>query len=232
MKFTTRRFPARLLVLFSLCCLLTACDLDETLTFNVDGGGTYVARLSVEKQFAEYMPKIAEDARQRGFKVEESESPDRKILIMRRDFANVAELNDSKDTYSLLVERQAAFRRNYVLTVNINPAWVNSIQNRTIHVSLPVSVLSTTNGTISGRRVDWDCRNGRSLVIRAAGIPMPFGLNPALLALVLLGLIVAGAITLRKRRGPAAAVCSRCATPLVAAAQFCPACGESATATA
>ncbi len=230
-----RRHPVRLLLLLGLCCLLTACDLDETVAVNSDGSGTYVARLSVEKQFADSIAGIKAQAQQRGYKVEDSETPDRKILTMRRDFANVSELNDSNDTYTLQLESRAGLQKSYTLSLRINTsAWVNPIQKRMIHFTLPVPVISATNGTFSGRHVDWDCTNGGSLVIQAAGVPLPFGLTPLLLAflLVAVGIAAVAAVRARKKRASPATVCANCATPLGASAQFCPACGTRAAAPA
>jgi hypothetical protein len=221
-----RRARLQMIVVFVLCALLTACELEETITITEDGSGTYIARISVDKQFAEVVPDVKTRAQQRGFRIiEESETADRKLVVLQREFANIAEISDDTDAYTLFVARPSKFKRAYSLRIASRAsAASNGFQKRIIRITLPVTLTSASAGTMSGRSIEWDATHGGVSEVQATGVVLPFGLTPAILALlVLLALGATGSFLHRARK--AVPVCPACGASTVAAARFCAGCG-------
>lgn len=213
-------------VVFLLCIVLVACELEETITIKQDGSGTYVARIAIDKQFAEAVPDIKTRAQQRGFRVvEETETTDRRVLVIQRDFANIGEISDDTDIYALRLDQPSKFKRAYSLRIaSRTSARSNGFQKRIMRVTFPVSVTSASSGSVKGRTVEWDATNGGTLEVEAAGIVLPLGLSvPVLVLLILLGLGAAGLAHRRARTVLPA--CPACGTSTLAAARFCATCG-------
>jgi hypothetical protein len=220
----------RFLFLAVLCALLVACELDENIVINRDGSGTYTARISVEKQFAGALTEIKSKAAEGHYTVvEESDTADRHVLVIRREFHDIAELNDRTDHYALRVDRASRFKTSYFLQMKSGGGGAfNGFQKRAVHITMPVGVTSATGATISGNRVEWDATNGGTLEVEASGVAMPFGLSP-LIAVIVLALLAVAFIVLRRRR-VVVRTCSACQTPAVPGARFCAKCGSAISA--
>jgi hypothetical protein len=224
------QFPAvRLLVLLSITLLLISCEIEESLKINADGSGTYLVRISVEKQFGQALPEIKSKAQQRGFIVtEEPETADRKVVLLTKNFSNVSELNDDTDTFSLIKTDAGGLKRGYLLTIfsgtNVS---ANGWQKRTMRIVMPVAVLSASDGHTKDREVEWDSSRGGTLVVEAAGTPLPFGLTLTAAGLMLLLLIVVS-MGFRSRR-LSDYRCTVCGSRQALGALFCTACGTKTT---
>jgi hypothetical protein len=217
------RFRAALL-LAVLCFWLVGCELEETLTLNADGSGTYTARILIDKQFAEALGDIKSKATSEGYRiVEESETPDRKVLVISKDFQNVSELSDRSDSYSLRIEQPSKWKRAYALDVATRSSAANGVQKRTLTIVFPMAVKSSTGGTVSGHEVRWDATTGGTLHVEAAGFLLPFGLTPIRAGFALAVLASALLVFLRSRRGPQA--CAACGNVSDATSRFCGSCG-------
>src|ERR1051325_5169953 len=201
----------RWLSLLVVCALLTACELDETLTIRSAGDGTYVVRIAVEKQFGEVLDKLKSESQEKGFTVvSQSETPDRKVLVLRRDFHNVSELSDENDTYALRISHPSRFKVSYALFVTTRAsAASNGFQKRTMRITMPVSITTASSGTASGHTVEWDVTNGGSLQVDAAGVVLPYGINgdTAIASLLVLAAIVVLLVFRRRRTAP---ICGSC----------------------
>jgi hypothetical protein len=223
---TTRRLQLRVLIALSaLCLLLSACEVEEELELNADGSGTYRARILVEKEVGEALQEVRNDAQKRGFIVaEEGETANRKFIVVAREFQNVVELNDKDDTYALDVAQISPFKATYRLSLNFRSNPAASGFSRSIQVSMPATVASTSAGTVTGSSVRWDCSQPGTLEVQAAGLVLPLTGSQRKLAL---GLLVFGALLLVgvriARRKPRS--CPNCGARLEPNAKFCLKCG-------
>jgi hypothetical protein len=213
-----------LVLLVLLCFWLVGCELEETLTFNADGSGTYVARILIDKQFAGAVGDIKSKATSEGYRiVAESETPDRKVLVISKDFRDVSELSDKSDSYGLRRHEPSKWQRTYSLDFRTRSSTGNGIQKRTMKVVFPMAITSSTTGTVTGHEVVWDATQGGSLHVEAAGVLLPFGLTPIRTSVAVA--VAGGALLLllRRRRGPQA--CSSCRELSAISARFCGSCG-------
>ena len=222
-KGTTHRLRALLLLAF-LCFGLLGCELEETLTLNADGSGNYLARILIDKQFGEAVGNIKSKAIAEGYKiVEESETPDRKVLVIRKDFRDVSELSDKSDNYSLRIDQPSKWKRAYSLDFSTRSSTGNGIQKRTLTVVLPMGVTSSSAGTVSGRSVSWDATQGGSLHVESSGYLLPFGMKPLHAGAILTVVAAALLLLLRSRRGPQP--CSSCGDVAEPTSRYCGSCG-------
>ncbi|MEA2162244.1 MAG: hypothetical protein QOK37_371 [Thermoanaerobaculia bacterium] len=218
------------LVILAALILLTSCEIEEAVAIKSDGSGTYVARITIEKQFAAALPELKTKALQQGFRVtEEAGTAEGSVIVLAKDFQDVSQLSDDNDRYSLAKSEGDGFRHAYSLTISCRTnASANGWQKRVMRISMPVKINTASSGSVSGRHVEWDCSSGGTLVVDAAGILFPFGLTPVtggVLTAVILLMVVMG---IRTRR-PARYRCTACGVPQAADVAFCTACGARAS---
>lgn len=211
-----------------VAALSMACKIEEELAISGDGSGSYRARVSVEKQFAEAIGELKKQAAQKGFEVAgEGETADVKYLDVRRDFKSVSELNDDEDEYSLASTRESWLKGKYSLVLNFrsNPSASNF--QRRIVVTLPASIISASAGEVSGRSVSWDCSRPGLLRVEAEGLSLPLTATQMRLvgATVVVGVLLLGVIRVRRRR-PRPLLCPKCNEALEGVVAFCPRCGN------
>lgn len=219
-----RFFRTALLLL--LGCALLACEVEEDIRLNADGSGTYRAKVSVEKQYGEALSERKGEADKKGFRiVEQGETKTHTFVVMARDFADVAELNDDEDSYTLQIDRPSALKGSYRLTLGFESSAAESGFKRRTRITMPVSIKQASVGTISGRSVDWDSSQGGTLSVEASGFVLPLTRSRRRIALgvIVLGVVAIGGLRWSRRaRGPR---CAKCGRGLAAEARFCPDCG-------
>lgn len=220
------RLRAFVLLAF-LCFWLIGCELEETLVLNADGSGTYSARILLPKEFAGAIGDLKAKATAEGFQVvEESETVDRKVLVIRKDFRDVSELNDNSNHYSLRVDQSSKWKRAYELSLDTGSGSGDGIQKRTMTIVLPVAVTSATSGTVTGREVRWDATSGGSIHVAASGYLLPFGMTPLQTGIALAAVAAASLLFLRGRRPR---TCPACGVGSDGSARFCGSCGVKVT---
>jgi len=221
----------RRIALFAVCMLLVGCELDETIILRRGGDGTYTVRIAVEKQLGDVLDKIKTELQPKGYViVSESETTDRKVLVVKREFRDVSELSDQTDTFSLRIDHPSRFKTAYWLSIaSTANAASNGFQHRTMRITMPLSITNNSAVTVSGRTVEWDLTKGGTLAIEASGVVLPFGGSLELVAAVILGLAAIVLTLLFLRRGPAAK-CTGCGAAIAGGAKFCGSCGAAITA--
>ena len=220
-----RRALGLSLILSAACFLLTGCEIEENIVLNADGSGSYVARVAVEKEVGEAIGEVRSEAEKRGFRVvEEGETADRRFLVVRREFHDISELNDEKDSYGLSTERKGLLRRVFHLTLAFRSTPAENGFTRTVKITMPTTISSASAGTVDGTSVEWDCSRPGTLQVEAAGLVLePRLQRAAILGGLAVGLLVlAGILATRWRRQ---ARCRRCGAALRAGARFCESCG-------
>lgn len=213
-----------LLVTAVLSVLLVGCELEETLTFNADGSGTYLSRFTIYKQFASAIDELKAKVTAQGYTVvEESETAEAKILVFKKDFREVSELSADFDRISLSVEEPELWKRSYSLNFSVDSSAASGLQKRTIKVVFPVAITTASAGAVDGREVVWDGRGGGTFHVEAVGFILPFGITAVKAGVGLALLFAAVFVLVRSRRR--APTCTSCGATDGVSGRFCVSCG-------
>ena len=219
-----------LVTMLSLGASLLGCKVEEILKFAADGSGSYRARIAVEPEFAEILPRLKKQSEQQGLRIlEEGKRDGDHFLVVGRDFTSVDKLNDKDDSYKLKVDRQSWLRSSYRLEIVLGSNLAASGFERTLKVEMPVRVIRSSAGTVAAKSVVWDASQGGTLRVEAAGFALPFGGGWLALVLGLVAFVGVGLVAIRLRGPRGQSSCHGCQAPLAAGAKFCPGCGREQT---
>lgn len=204
--------------------LLLSCTVDEDLRVNSDGSGSYRARISVPKPFAEGFADLRKEATKNGFTVvEEGENDRERFFVISKDFADIEALNDSHTHFELTMTNTGFLRREYRLRAVLKAIAYGSFKRR-FTVAMPGKVLSATDGEITGAGVRWEGSTGGSFEVVSSGFYLPLGAGQRTAVLVAIAVLLLF-LVLRRRRQSSAAFCPTCSAALRAGARFCGICG-------
>jgi len=190
----------RLVVMAGVVALLfLACTIEEDLRINADGSGTYRVKISIPKQLGEGFGDFRKEAEKDGFTVErEGETEQERFILLRKNFSDVASLNDSHGRFELTTTDTGILRREYRLRATLQAVGFGSYKRRLL-ITMPGEVQSTSAGERSGSRVTWDGHQGGTIEVVASGFHLPVSSNQKLAFLT----IAAGGLlflAMRRRR--------------------------------
>src|SRR5690349_3913882 len=208
------------------CTGMQRCSLEEDLTVQPDGSGSYKAHVEIPSELAQGAPDIKQKAQQQGFTlVQESDSGGALRLVFSKDFRSVSDLSDGGDTYELTLERHSPFRMSYRFTHVMKSSPAVAGFSCSFRATLPASITHASGGSISGRTVLWDCGQGGTLTADGSGLAFSLQLWQKVL---LLALTVGGGgilVTRRRKTGARASTCPKCGARVPVGIRFCQACG-------
>lgn len=200
----------RMRPIFKVLCvcaalLLTACEIEDDLRLTSNGSGIYQMKISVEKQLTQALVELRKELEKEGYKVVlDGETPDRRFLVIRKDFKSVSELNDNNNRFEFNVLDGGFLQRKYRFNASLGSAGGNFKRQFTIH--MPGDVTMASAGERHGNSVTWDCASGGTITLEASGLSLPFampgqaGAMGTVLVVVLIALFV-----IHRRKARAAA---------------------------
>lgn len=219
------RFPA---IAACLSLLLFACAIEEELRINADGSGTYGVKLTVPKEMGSDFGDLRKSAAEEGFTVvEERETEQERVLVLRKDFTDISSLNDGNSRFELATSTAGWLEREYRFRARLQAVGYGAFK-RQITISMPGRIKASSQGEIDGSRVRWDASRGGSIEITARGYSIPLS-NRTLLLIALITAALAFLVVRRNRAARVQAFCAICRTPRAHAARFCAACGAEAS---
>jgi hypothetical protein len=225
--FVTRR--ARLILIAGTAALLLlACAVEEDLRLDFDGSGTYRVKVTIPKSLADGFGDLRKQAEKDGFVVaEEGETETDRFIVMRKEFTDVSSLNDDNSRFELTMTDRGLLRREYRFRATLQSVGFGAYQ-RHFTLAMPCNVVSASEGTIDGSRVQWNASDGGTIEVIASGFFLPMSRNQRLLVLAVAMLGVALLVFRRRTSVRPKAVCAACQTDLSPDERFCRKCGAGA----
>jgi hypothetical protein len=157
----------RIPVLCALWLLLGGCELEQALFIGSDGSGSCDIRICIDRNVAATLPDIRHKAETEGYHVvAEHGTASQHVLVVRKEFRNVTELDGDLGTFRLTVTRRGLLRRDYQLTAVLAPLAIE----RQFTIMMPGRITSTSAGTVDGSRLQWRTRGGGTLQVATSAI--------------------------------------------------------------
>lgn len=162
-----------IITLILLCAFITSClEVKQAININRDGSGD--ARLEITVMVAELIPKLKSEMPKGWSIIEEKEKEGKHVIVFRRKFKDISELNDDESRYTFSSERKGFLKKSYALKVKqIKSSDMPFPYEITIKV--PGGIDETDGTKLSSSEVKWNLkgfRRGKELSIKSSAFAM------------------------------------------------------------
>lgn len=166
----------RIILLIFITIGLTACiEVKQRVNINKDGSGDVRVEFVVMEMWASQVIPQLKSAMNGWSIVEEKVKDGKQIIVFRREFKNISELNSEAVSYTLTSERKGFFKKTYAINIKFLKSHDMPFPYE-ITIKMPGNIYETNGTKLSSGEVRWSLYGidkGVSLSAKSSGFAMP-----------------------------------------------------------